>query len=201
MNRFNLLLDMPPAMETLSQSWPWWLTGTAIAFTMVGLQYLGKTFGISSTLRTLCSVGGAGRKVAFFNFDWKSQQWNLVFAAGTILGGIIAGQFMSTTEVVHISEATQQDLANLGIPLDTQHLLPISLFSWETLSTLKGFLFLVGGGFLVGFGARYAGGCTSGHAISGLSNLQLPSLIAVIGFFIGGLIMTHWLLPYVLPIP
>ena len=186
-------------METLSQSWPWWLTGAAIAFTMMGLQYLGKTFGISSTLRTMCAVGGAGKRIAFFDIDWKGQSWNLVFAFGTVMGGLIAGKFMSTEQVVHISAATQQDLSSLGIPLDTEHLLPLELFSWQTLGTLKGFLFLVGGGFLVGFGARYAGGCTSGHAITGLSNLQLPSLIAVIGFFIGGLIMTHWLLPYVLP--
>jgi len=57
---------------------------------------------------------------------------------------------------------------------------------------------LVGGGILIGFGTRWAGGCTSGHAISGLSNLQLPSLIAVIGFFIGGIIMTYFLLPTIL---
>lgn len=47
----------------------------------------------------------------------------------------------------------------------------------------------------MGFGARWAGGCTSGHAISGLSNLQLPSLVAVLGFFAGGLLMTHLLFP------
>jgi uncharacterized membrane protein YedE/YeeE len=54
---------------------------------------------------------------------------------------------------------------------------------------------MVIGGFLVGFGTRYAGGCTSGHAISGLSNLQFASLIATIGFFAGGLIATHLLYP------
>ncbi|MFN9800115.1 MAG: YeeE/YedE family protein, partial [Bacteroidota bacterium] len=69
------------------------------------------------------------------------------------------------------------------------------LYSWETVLTLRGFLILAVGGLMVGFGARYAGGCTSGHAISGLSDLQWPSLLAVMGFFLGGLVMTHVLFP------
>jgi uncharacterized membrane protein YedE/YeeE len=57
---------------------------------------------------------------------------------------------------------------------------------------------MVLGGFLVGFGTRYAGGCTSGHAIMGLSNLQLPSLIATISFMVGGFVMVNLILPYIL---
>ena len=57
---------------------------------------------------------------------------------------------------------------------------------------------VLGGGFLVGFGARWAGGCTSGHAISGLADLQVPSLVAVVGFFVGGLAVTHLVLPLLL---
>lgn len=185
-------------LDLLSQPWPWWLAGSAIAFTMVALQYMGKSFGISSTLRTMCSIGGAGKKLSFFNIDWKAQSWNLVFAAGTLLGGFIASQFLMPEQAVHISQATVNDLSALGVNVNQQELLPRDLFSWESLLSLKGIVMLVGGGFLVGFGARYAGGCTSGHAISGLSNLQLPSLIAVIGFFIGGLLMTYVFLPGIL---
>jgi hypothetical protein len=185
-------------IEQLSQPWPWWLVGSAIAFTLFALQYLGQTFGVSSTLRTICSIGGAGRKVPFFDFDWTSQRWNLAFAGGTIVGGFIASQWLMPEQAVHLSQATVQDLTALGVNVQMNELLPADLFSWESLWSLKGIIMLVGSGFLVGFGARYAGGCTSGHAITGLSHLQLPSLIAVIGFFIGGLVMTHWLLPMIL---
>jgi hypothetical protein len=61
---------------------------------------------------------------------------------------------------------------------------------------VKGFLILIGAGVLVGFGSRYAGGCTSGHGIVGLSMMATESYIAVAGFFIGGLIMTWLILPY-----
>jgi uncharacterized membrane protein YedE/YeeE len=57
---------------------------------------------------------------------------------------------------------------------------------------------IVVGGFLVGFGTRYAGGCTSGHAIMGLSNLQWPSLVATISFMVGGFIMANLILPFIL---
>lgn len=185
-------------IDLISQPWPWWLAGTAIAFTMFMLQYLGQTFGVSSTLRTMCSIGGAGKKIPFFNIDWKAQSWNLVFAAGTLIGGFVASQWLMPEQAVHISQATVQDLSSLGVNVDQSELLPRNLFSWESLFSLRGLVMLIGGGFLVGFGARYAGGCTSGHAISGLSDLQLPSLIAVIGFFIGGLVMTYLLLPGIL---
>jgi uncharacterized protein len=134
--------------------------------------------------------------VKFFDFNWKSQSWNLVFLLGAILGGFIAKTFLSNGEPVAISESTIQDLAKLGFAAP-QSVQPSELFSWESVFTLKGFLVLALGGLMVGFGSRYAGGCTSGHAISGLSDLQLPSLIAVIGFFIGGLIMTFILLPLI----
>jgi uncharacterized membrane protein YedE/YeeE len=87
------------------------------------------------------------------------------------------------------------NLETLGFSTIGESLLPPELFSWDAVFSIKGFLILVVGGFLVGFGTRYAGGCTSGHAITGLSSLQLPSLIAVIGFFIGGLIMINFIYP------
>jgi uncharacterized membrane protein YedE/YeeE len=74
---------------------------------------------------------------------------------------------------------------------------PDAIFGAEAMSSAKGLLLLLLGGFLIGFGTPYAGGCTSGHAITGLSNLQIPSLIAVIGFFLGGLVMAHFLIPLI----
>ncbi len=131
-----------------------------------------------------------------FDFKWKTQIWNLVFLVGAIAGGFIARQFLSTDAPVQISPATISDLAQLGISAPTS-LQPEELFSLKAIFTLKGFLVLTLGGLMVGFGARYAGGCTSGHAISGLSDLQLPSLIAVVGFFIGGLVMTFLIFPLI----
>jgi hypothetical protein len=161
------------------------------------LLFFGQSFGFSSNLRTICSVAGGGKFVKFFDFNWRSQIWNLVFLIGAILGGFIARHYLSDGTPVQISENTISDLKTLGISAPTSAQ-PDELFSIESAFSLKGFLILAIGGLLVGFGSRYAGGCTSGHAISGLSDLQLPSLIAVIGFFVGGLIMTFILLPIIL---
>ncbi len=182
----------------LLQPWPWYFSGPMIAFVLFLLLWTGKTFGMSSNLRTLCAALGAGKKVSFFQFDWKAQRWNLVVALGAVVGGYIAANFLSVSTAVAISESTIAQLNSMGIQDAGQAYMPASLFSLEAFSTPKSLLILSLGGFFVGFGARYAGGCTSGHAISGLSNFQLPSLIAVIGFFIGGLFVNHFLLPYLL---
>lgn len=182
-------------MEFILEPWPWYISGPLIAIVMFLLLYFGKTFGMSSNLRTLCSIGGAGKKVEFFKFDWKAQRWNLVVVFGAIVGGFIAHHLLSNPTHIDLSQETISDLNELGFSNVGQSLLPPELFSWENVFTLKGMLILIIGGFLVGFGTRYAGGCTSGHAITGLSSLQLPSLIAVIGFFIGGLIMIHFIYP------
>ncbi len=183
-------------IEYISQPWAWYVSGPVIAFVMFLLLWAGGEFGVSSNLRTICSMGGAGKKIGFFNFDWKKQIWNLVFIFGAILGGFIAQNYLNSNEALQLSQNTVNDLAGLGIAFDGA-LVPAQLFSWESIATIQGFLVLVVGGFLVGFGARWAGGCTSGHAISGLSNFQLPSLIAVIGFFIGGLTMTYLIFPLI----
>ncbi|WP_202923411.1 YeeE/YedE family protein [Pontibacter pudoricolor] len=183
-------------LELVRQPWPWYTSGAVIAFVMVLLLFFGKSFGVSSNLRTICSACGAGKSVKFFDFDWRSQTWNLLFLVGAVLGGVISSQFLSTGEAVQISQATIQDLGQLGISAP-RGIQPEELFSLEALFTVKGFLILLLGGFAIGFGARYAGGCTSGHAISGLSNLQWPSLVAVIGFFIGGLLTTWVLMPII----
>jgi len=159
-------------MEVLTQQWPWYVAGPIIALVMFSLLFFGERFGMSSNLRTMCSIGGAGKFADFFKIDTKKQYWNLAFVLGSILGGFLAIRFLTPETVIEI-------------------------FGMERLSSLPGILLLLVGGLLIGFGTRYAGGCTSGHAISGLSNLQIPSLIAVIGFFIGGLVMVHLLMPLI----
>jgi len=116
---------------------------------------------------------------------------------GVLIGGFLGGWVFANPEPIAISASTVQDLAALGIQ-DFDGFLPDDIFAWGNLLTWRGLLIMLGGGFLVGFGARYAGGCTSGHAITGLSDLQLASLIAVIGFFVGGLIITHLVYPLIL---
>ena len=190
-------------LELVQQPWHWAFSGFMIALTMFILLFWGKSFGMSATMRAMCAAGGAGKKISFFNFDWKAQRWNLLFAMGAVIGGYIASTYLASPEPVNISSATIAHLQGLGISYPSNiaegtGYLPLDLFNFETLFSLKGFLSFVLGGFFVGFGARYAGGCTSGHAISGLSNLQIPSLIAVIGFFIGGLLMSNLLLPLIL---
>jgi uncharacterized protein len=183
-------------IEFLRQPWPWYVCGPLITFIMFLMIYFGKTFSASSSMRTLCAAGGAGKFSDFFRYDWKAQTWNLLFLGGSVIGAFIAANFLTNPEPVAITAATQYDLYELGVQQVGNELVPSSIFSWENLFTLKGFIFMVMGGFFVGFGTRYANGCTSGHSISGLSNLQLPSLIATIGFFVGGLIMTWLILPY-----
>ncbi|QBA64722.1 YeeE/YedE family protein [Muriicola soli] len=184
-------------MELLLQPWPWYVSGPLIALVMVLLIYFGKTFGMSSNLRTLCTMGGADNFASFFKFDWKSQIWNLTVVLGAVIGGFIAVNFLSDGSTIALNPETVSDLSSLGFENAGASLLPPEIYDWNAALTLKGLLILIGGGFLVGFGTRYAGGCTSGHAISGLSNLQWPSLVAVIGFFIGGLVMVHFLYPLI----
>lgn len=183
-------------IDWISQPWPWYVAGPIIALVMVALLFFGNSFGISSNLRSMCSIVGAGSHCDFFDFNWRSQVWNLIFAAGLIMGGFIAHQYLSADGEVALSAITITELKELGISSPGSSLLPENIFSWQSLGTVKGFIILVLGGFLIGFGTRYAGGCTSGHAISGLSNLQLPSFIAVLGFFIGGLVVTYFVIPY-----
>lgn len=189
--------------DLLVGPWHWSVSGALIAMTMFVLLYAGKTFGFSGNLRTMCSIAGAGRRVAFFDFDWKAQRWNLVFAIGAILGGFISVYLIPNPEAVQLSSETLSYLDEVGLsrPGATPgfpSFAPAELFSLEQIFTLRGIITVVVGGFLIGFGTRWAGGCTSGHAITGLSNLQLPSLIAVVGFFIGGLTMTWLILPSIL---
>jgi uncharacterized membrane protein YedE/YeeE len=183
-------------IKFLSQPWPWYVSGPSIAVIMAILIFSGKTFGFSANLSNICSMLGMGKRVPFFNFDWKQQRWNLWFLVGSIIGGYIAVHFLPSPHPLALSTATVEDLKKLNIPFDGK-LEPGTIFNWNYLLTGKGLLLFLGGGLLIGFGTRYAGGCTSGHAITGLSNLQFPSLIAVIGFFIGGLFTTYLLFPII----
>ncbi|AEA44985.1 YeeE/YedE family protein [Fluviicola taffensis] len=184
-------------LEFLKQPWPWYVAGPLIGLTVPVLLIIGnKSFGISSSLRHICA-SCIPANIPFFKYDWKKEIWNLVFVFGIFLGGMIAINVLSNPEPIHINPKLAKELAGYGIN-NYNNLVPEDIMNWSVLFTLKGFILMVGGGFLVGFGTRYAGGCTSGHAIMGLSNLQLPSLIATICFMIGGFIMANLILPFIL---
>ena len=181
-------------LELLSEPWPWYVAGPLIGLMVPLLLWAGGEFGVSENLRHICAAVLPTRN-DFFRYDWKSTGlWNLTFALGIVLGGAVAATFLDSPDPLVISAATTADLEMMGLTT-FEGLAPAQIFSWEGLATVPGFVMIVGGGFLVGFGARYAGGCTSGHAISGLANLQLPSLLAVLGFFAGGLLATWFILP------
>lgn len=187
---------MEQFIELIRKPWPWYVAGPMIGLTVPTLLLIGnKSFGISSSLRHICAAC-IPANISFFKYDWKKEIWNLVFVLGVFLGGIIATNFLANPDSFQLSESTIADLRALGIQ-DFSGLMPSDLFSTEALFSLKGFIFFVVGGFMVGFGTRYAGGCTSGHAIMGLSNLQVPSLIATCCFMVGGFTMTHVLMPLI----
>ncbi|NOQ91206.1 MAG: YeeE/YedE family protein [Flavobacteriaceae bacterium] len=184
-------------MDFILQPWPWYIAGLFIALCMFLMFFFGKKLGVSSNLETVCAMGGAGKLNNFFKFDWRKNKWNLVFVAGLILGGFISNQWLTIDDSVALSSQTIESLSEIGIYNAGESYLPDEIFSIETMFTFKGFLILIIAGILVGFGSRYAGGCTSGHGIIGLSNLSLESFIAVAGFFIGGLFMTWFILPHI----
>jgi len=184
-------------IEFISQPWPWYVAGPLVGLVVPMLLLAGgRMFGVSENMRHFCAAAIPGN-ISFFKYDWKTAgAWNLTMILGALIGGFIAATWLGNPEPIALAEATKTDLAQLGIT-NFDGLVPESIFSWSGLSSMKGLLLIVVGGFLVGFGSRYAGGCTSGHAIMGLGNLQLPSLIAVLGFFAGGLLMTHLLFPFI----
>lgn len=182
-------------MEFILQPWPWYFAGPLIAIVMFLLLYFGESFGLSNNLRTMCSMAGGGKFASFFQFEWKAQRWNLVFLGGLILGGFLSANYLTSDAAIILNPDTISALKQLGFPNPISGLLPQKIFGVAAATSFTGVAILLLGGFLVGFGARYAGGCTSGHAISGLSDLQIPSLIAVTGFFIGGLTMVHLFFP------
>ncbi|MGV3530423.1 MAG: YeeE/YedE family protein [Flavisolibacter sp.] len=184
-------------MANLTQPWPWYVAGALIGLTVPALLILGnKHFGISANLRHACAACFPAN-IKFFKYDWKKEIWNLFFVIGILAGALLAVNFLSSPEPVQIAPALAAELKDYGIT-DNSKLLPSELFSLESLFTVRGLVMMILGGFLVGFGARYAGGCTSGHSIMGISNLQWPSLVATVFFMIGGIIMANFILPFIL---
>lgn len=185
-------------IELLKQPWPWYVAGPLIGLVVPMLLLMGnKMFGVSSTLRHYCAACIPGN-ISFFNYDWKEEGgWNIMFVAGTVLGGFLAGFLLNNPEPIVLSGDTVTALREIGVE-NFSGLVPSDIFNWSNLASPQGIIMMVLGGFLVGFGSRYAGGCTSGHAISGLADFQLASLLAVIGFFIGGLVITWFILPVIL---
>lgn len=184
-------------MNFLYEPWPWYIAGPIIGLTVPVLLLLGnKALGISSTLRQICAAC-VPAKIPLFHYDWKKNSWNLFFIVGLLIGGILGGVVFRNPEPVKISSATVSYLKQFNLN-DPNGLMPAEIFNFNTLCTLKGFLMIIVGGFLVGFGTRYARGCTSGHGILGLSALQWPSFIATASFFIGGILFSYFVLPYIL---
>mgnify|MGYP006277063523 CR=1 FL=1 len=182
--------------EWITQPWPWYVAGPIIGLMLPILLLVGnKSFGISASLRHACAAC-APAGIQFFKYNWRGEVWNLFFAGGILAGGFIGGVWLANPEPVQIAASTKADLNAMGIS-DFSGLLPPELFSFEHFWTLPTLMVTVVGGFLVGFGTRYAGGCTSGHAIAGISNLQLPSLVATIMFMLGGFFSTHVLFPLI----
>jgi uncharacterized protein len=183
--------------DVFFRPWPWYVAGPLIGLFVPALLLLGnRQFGMSSNLRHLCAAVAPGR-IDFFQYDWRSAgMWNLVFLAGVFVGGFVGTRLLGSGDVALTPEA-QATLTRLGVR-DFSGFAPADIFSWSNLQTLRGCISIVGGGFLVGFGSAYAGGCTSGHAISGLAALDRASVVAVISFFAGGLLCTYFLLPFLL---
>ena len=184
-------------LEWVRQPWPWYVAGPLIGLTVPALLILGnKTFGISSSLRHVCAAC-IPSGISFFKYDWKKEIWNLFFVAGIMAGAFLVFLFLQNPEPVNMNPELADELKQYGVT-NYKGIVPADLFNWSSLFTIKGFIMIVVGGFLVGFGTRYAGGCTSGHAIMGLSNLQVPSLIATISFMAGGFIIANLVLPFIL---
>lgn len=180
-----------------SSPWPWYIAGPLIGLTVPALLLLGnKSFGISSSLRHMCAAC-IPAKIPFFQYDWKKELWNLFFVAGILVGGIIASVWMANQNPVEVHPNLATELAGYGVT-NYESIVPQDLFNWNELLGPRGLILMVAGGFLVGFGTRYAGGCTSGHAIMGISNLQWPSVIATCCFMVGGILMANFILPVIL---
>ncbi|RFS18877.1 YeeE/YedE family protein [Chitinophaga silvatica] len=187
---------MQHLLNIIQRPWHWSISGFLIGLTVPLLLLLGnKAFGISSSLRHICAAC-LPANISFFKYDWKKEAWNLFFVAGIIIGGFIAANYLQDGSDITVAAPTKERLANYGIR-DYSLLLPHEIFEWSNIFTWKGRFFFMIGGFLVGFGTRYAGGCTSGHSIMGLSNLQWPSLVATCCFMAGGFLSANIIIPYV----
>ena len=185
-------------LEWISQPWSWYVAGPMLSVLMIAMLYFGERFGISKSFEVACRIGGANKLSDFFDWDWRKYDWLIVFVVGAMGGGWLASNFLGSSEGIELNPVTVASLETYGFTMVGERYLPHEIFSWANLMSVPSMIMIVLGGFLVGFGTRYAGGCTSGHTISGISELQVPSMIATFGFFIGGLITTHFILPFLL---
>jgi len=184
-------------IEWIKNPWPWYIGGPLIGLTVPLLLIFGnKRLGVSSSLRHICAICFPAN-IQFFKYNWKREIWNLFFVFGIAAGAFLAVTLLSNHQPVNVDPKLVSELKDYGINNYNQ-LAPQDIFNWSVLFTVKGFVLMVVGGFLIGFGTRYAGGCTSGHSIMGLSNLQWPSLLATICFMIGGIVMANFILPSIL---
>jgi uncharacterized membrane protein YedE/YeeE len=184
-------------LEWLKHPWPWYVAGPLIGLTVPILLILGnRTFGISSSLRHVCAAC-IPANISFFKYEWQKEAWNLLFVAGVIIGALLTTVLLSDPEAVHVNPALASELSTYGVK-DYSNMVPSEVFNWPALFTARGFILMVVGGFLVGFGTRYAGGCTSGHAIMGISSMQWPSVIATCCFMAGGFLMANLILPFIM---
>jgi uncharacterized protein len=181
-------------VDTLKQPWHWSIAGLLIGLIVPLLLLIGnKRFGISSTLRHICAIC-IPANLPFFKYNWRQEVWSLFFVAGITIGAFLAATFLTNPAEVVVAAKTKAMLAQYGIT-NFNNLMPKQIFNTTNIFTIKGVFFFVFGGFLVGFGTRYAGGCTSGHAITGLATLQWPSLIATCCFMVGGFFSANILVP------
>ena len=196
----ELAVNSQTFLDLIRQPWHWAVAGAGIAIVFFLLNWMGRSFGLSTAFKDMCAIGGAGKINDFFKINLKDEYWRLSLVAGTLIGGYIGGTLLANPEPVALAASTMEHFASLGLDYpqaDTmgKGFVPTELYNF---GNLAGILMMIVGGFLVGFGSRYADGCTSGHAISGLAHLQLPSLVTVVGFFVGGLLMTHFIFPFLM---
>ena len=183
--------------EFISQPWPWYVAGPLIGLVLVLLQWIdNKPLAASSSYRHMCAAIFPA-KVPFLKYNWKAEIWNLVFVAGIFTGGFLATTILNHPSNIAISNETVQQLHSIGLK-DTDGFAPLQLFSFAALQTIPGIIVMVFGGFLIGFGSRYAGGCVSGHSMTGISDLQWTSMLATASIFAGGIFTAYILLPLIL---
>jgi len=176
-----------------SQPWPWYIAGPLIGLIIILLQWIdNKPLAASSSYRHICAATFPSG-ITFLKYDWKGEIWNLYFVAGIIAGGVLTGALHQTSQV-NITNETIQQLLAAGLT-DTSGFAPAQLFSFAAFQTISGFLIIVLGGFLIGFGSRYAGGCVSGHSMTGISDLQWTSMLGTMCIFLGGIFTSYILLP------
>jgi len=184
---------MSDFIELLQSPWPWYVSGPIIGLMVPMFILVGsRSFGISQNLEHICAMTQPRLiRVKFFQYDWRISVWSLVFVTGVILGGFVAGSIFTNPEPIQLSEEALQMFSSWGLSQ------PIGLNPPEIFNLSAANIFmLVVGGVLIGFGTRYASGCTSGHAITGLATFQVQSLYAVIGIFSGGIVSSYFIVPY-----